>query len=141
MISVRLATQSREETHRRRRPVDQRDDSADPMTPAQYYDMVSRRQHHDGETRLLFAVLEDAIRCYATAKNSVNAAQQREFQEVKAWVNTRGDHDVFSFDSICTVFSIEPETLRSQLNTMRIDHFPARRMRTVGRRTALSIPD
>ena len=141
MISVRLATKSQQETHRKRRPIDPRDDGADPMTPSQYYDMISRGQRYDGETRLLFAVLEDAIRCYALAKESPSSAQQREFQEVKDWVNTRGDHDVFSFDSICSVFSIEPEALRAQLNSMRIDHFPARRMRTVGRRTALSVPD
>jgi len=110
------------------------------MTPQQYYDMLVRRGHQDGETRLLFAVLEDAIRCYAIAKNSP-ARSRREFEEVQAWVNTRGDHDVFSFDSICSVFAIESESLRNQLNAMRIGNFPTRRLRSVGRRTALTIPD
>src|SRR5208282_5601649 len=43
--------------------------------------------------------------------------------------------------SICSVFAIEPETLRNQLNAMRIGNFPTRRLRSVGRRTALTIPD
>lgn len=126
---------------RRRIPPAVREEAADPMTPQQYYDLISRRSHHDGETRLLFAVLEDAIRCYAIAKNSPARSHRREFEEVREWVNTRGDHDVFAFDSICSVFAIEPEALRSQLNAMRIENFPSRRLRTVGRRTALTVPD
>ena len=141
MTTMRMAAQRSGEMRHRTRPVERREEVPDPMTPQQYYDMLSRRHHHDGETRLLFAVLEDAIRCYAIARNSPARSRQREFEEVREWVNTRGDHDIFSFDSICAVFSIEPETLRNQLNTSEIAHFPARRLRTVGRRTALSIPD
>ncbi len=111
------------------------------MTPQQYYDMIARRGYHDGETRLLFAVLEDAIRCFAIAKNSPARSSRREFEEVREWVNARGDHDLFAFDSICAVFAIEPEALRNQLNAMRIGNFPTRRLRSVGRRTALTVPD
>ncbi len=119
-----------------------REEASDPMTPQQYYDMISRRRgHHDGETRLLFAVLEDAIRCYAIAKNSPARSIAASSRKCSEWVNTRGDHDMFSFDSICSVFSIEPEALRTQLNSMRIENFPTRRMRSVGRRTALTVPD
>jgi hypothetical protein len=140
MRSMRLAARSVEDTRRRNPPVT-REDASDPMTPQQYYDMIARRGHHDGETRLLFAVLEDAIRCFAIAKNSPARSHRREFEEVQEWVNTRGDHDVFAFDSICAVFAIEPESLRNQLNAMRIGNFPTRRLRSVGRRTALTIPD
>ncbi len=141
MRSMRLAARSIERTRRRNPPV-AREDASDPMTPQQYYDMIAnRRDHHDGETRLLFAVLEDAIRCFAIAKNSPARSSRREFEEVREWVNTRGDHDVFAFDSICAVFAIEPEALRDQLNAMRIGNFPTRRLRSVGRRTALTVPD
>jgi hypothetical protein len=137
---MRLAARNIEDTPRRNPPV-AREEASDPMTPEQYYDMLARRNYHDGETRLLFAVLEDAIRCYAIAKNSPARSHRREFEEVQVWVNTRGDHDVFAFDSICAVFAIESETLRTQLNAMRIENFPTRRLRTVGRRTALTVPD
>lgn len=140
MRSMRLAARS-VETTRRRNPPMVREEASDPMTPQQYYDMLSRRNHHDGETRLLFAVLEDAIRCYAIAKNFPARSHRREFEEVQEWVNTRGDHDIFAFDTICAIFSIEPEALRHQLNSMRLENFPSRRLRSVGRRTALTIPD
>jgi hypothetical protein len=138
MRSMRSAARRVEDTRRRNPPV-VREEASDPMTPDQYYDMVARRGPQDGETRLLFAVLEDAIRCYAIAKNSTTGFHRRE--EVQRWVNTRGDHDIFSFDSICAVFSIQPEMLRNQLNSLRIENFPSRRLRTVGRRTALTVPD
>jgi len=140
MRSIRLAARTVETTRRRIQTVP-REDAADPMTPQQYYDMIARRGPQDGESRLLFAVLEDAIRCYAIAKNSPSRSHRREFEEVQQWVNTRGDHDIFSFEAICGVFAIEPEMLRNQLNAMRIGSFPTRRLRSVGRRTALTIPD
>lgn len=140
MRSMRLAART-VETIRRRNPLPPREEAADPMTPQQYYDMIARRGPQDGESRLLFAVLEDAIRCYAIAKNSPARSHRREFEEVQQWVNTRGDHDIFSFDAICAVFAIEPEMLRNQLNAMRIGNFPTRRLRSVGRRTALTIPE
>src|SRR5271166_647002 len=127
MRSMRLAARRVEDTRRRNPPV-AREEASDPMTPDQYYDMVARRGPQDGETRLLFAVLEDAIRCYAIAKNSTTGFHRREFEEVQRWVNTRGDHDIFAFDSICAVFSIQPEALRNQLNSLRIENFPSRRL-------------
>lgn len=90
----------------------------DAVTRSQYYDRQSSTRHLNGETRLLFAVLEDAIRCILLCRTSPNCVKQRELSEAMAWVNTRGDHDLFSFDSICEVFEIEPETLRRQSNCM-----------------------
>jgi len=118
-----------------------RESSPDAMTPRQYYDAVARSRVRDGEERLRFAVLEDAIRCYAVAADSPVAARRPEFIEVQAWVNTRGERDVFSFDSICEAFEIEPEMLRRRLNTMRFAPMPTRRIRSVGRRTPLRVPD
>ena len=112
-------------------------DVADPMTPEQYYDLNSRVHHLEGESRLLFAVLEDAVRCYTNAARSGRRSHQRELDEVKEWVNTRGDRDLFSFESICRVFDLEPERLRHQLNLLENVNIGRRRFRTVGRRIAI----
>jgi hypothetical protein len=118
-----------------------RDDSSYPMTREQFYDQSSRAHHLDGETRLLFAVLEDAIRCYSLAARRSRRSHQRALDEVKEWVNTRGDHDIFSFDSICAVFRIEPELLRRQLNSMPNVNLMPRRFTTVGRRISIAVPE
>ena len=143
MMSMRMAATAvrRRESTYRAPSIEKREDAFHPMTPNQYYDLIARRRIHDGETRLLFAVLEDAIRCYAMKMAAQSPSQQREFEEVRDWVNTPGEHDLFSFDSICAVFGIEPAGLRRQLNSMGVADFPRRRIRTVGRRTPLTIPD
>jgi hypothetical protein len=118
-----------------------RDDTSYPMTPEQFYDQSFRTHHLDGETRLLFAVLEDAIRCYTIAARSSRRSHQRALDEVKQWVNTRGEHDLFSFDSICAIFHIEPELLRRQLNSMPKVNLKPRRFTTVGRRISITVPE
>jgi hypothetical protein len=60
---------------------------------------------------------------------------------VRTWVNTRGEHDLFSFDAICGVFDIEPDSLRLQLNTMSAANVRLRRFRTVGRSIAIKASD
>ncbi len=42
-------------------------DGVFPLMPQQYYDLISRRRIIDGERRLMFAVFEDAIRCFVCA--------------------------------------------------------------------------
>jgi hypothetical protein len=118
-----------------------REESSFPMTPGQFFDQRMRGRHLDGETRLLFAVLEDAIRCYMLAARTNRRSHQRARDEVRDWVNTRGGHDIFSFDAICDVFDIEPDLLRQQLNTLSATNVRLRRFRTVGRSIAIKATD
>jgi hypothetical protein len=113
-------------------------DVAYPITPQQYYDQFSRAERLEGEWRLLFAVLEDAVRCYTTAARSGRSADRRALEEVKEWVDARGDRDLFSFDSICRELDLEPDRLRRQLASLGTVKIPMRRFRTVGRRSAIS---
>ena len=88
-------------------------DGVFPLMPQQYYDLISRRRIIDGERRLMFAVFEDAIRSYVMCMSSKSQARRREFEEVKAWIELRGHHSVFSFDSLCELFEIDPDLLAS----------------------------
>jgi hypothetical protein len=135
MKSLRIA--SKEFASDQRRP--RHDDTFHPITPAQFYDLNSRAHHLDGETRLLFAVLEDAVRCYAVAARSSRRRHQRALDEVKEWVNLRGEYDLFSFDSICRIFDLEPELLRRQLDSMPTGNLLRRRFTTVGRRSVMTV--
>jgi hypothetical protein len=139
MRSRREPAQLRDEA-RGREPA-RREDASYPMTPQQYYDAVGRRHALDAEPRLLFAVLEDAIRCYAMDANSMSTARRHECEEARLWIEARGDYDVFSFESICRVFDIDPDGLRRQLKTLQPTDLPRRQLRTVGRKTPLSVPD
>jgi hypothetical protein len=139
MRSKREPAQLRDEASNREAA--RREDASYPMTPQQYYDAIGRRHALDAEPRLLFAVLEDAIRCYATGANSESTSHRHEFEEVRQWIEARGDYDIFSFESICRVFDIDPDGLRRQLKTLQRSDLPRRQLRTVGRKTPLTVPD
>lgn len=114
-------------------------DGVYPLMPTQYYELIGRRTMLDGEKKLLFAVLEDAIRVYVLNVNARTASGRREFEEVRNWVNTRGGQDLFTFDSLCGVFGIAPDALRRQLALLSASDLPRRRVRSVGRRVPLTM--
>jgi len=113
-------------------------DGVFPLMPQQYYDLISRRRIIDGERRLMFAVFEDAIRSFVMCMAAKSQARRREFEEVKAWVELRGHHSVFAFDSLCELFEIDPDLLRHQLTTLRTSDLPRRRIGSIGRRVPMS---
>jgi len=113
-------------------------DGVFPLMPKQYYDLISRRRIIDGERRLMFAVFEDAIRSYVLCMASKSQARRREFEEVRSWMELRGYHSVFSFDSLCELFEIDPDLLRRQLRTLRSSDLPRRRIGSIGRRVPMS---
>ncbi len=113
-------------------------DGVFPLMPQQYYDLISRRRIIDGERRLMFAVFEDAIRSYVMCLSSKSPARRKEFEEVRSWMDLRGYHSVFSFDSLCDLFEIDPDVLRGQLTMLQSSDLPRRRIGSIGRRVPMS---
>ncbi len=105
------------------------------LVPVQFYDLTRRKGSLDGETRLVFAVLEDAIRCYVKNVQSTRRSDREQFEEVSAWFEAReGSRHPFSFEAVCDVLSIEPSTLRRQLKLIGPRDLPTKQLRSVGRR-------
>jgi hypothetical protein len=105
------------------------------LVPVQFFDLTRRRSMLDGETRLLFAVLEDAVRCYVKTINSSRRSDCEQFEEVRRWFDSQaGSKSPFSFEYVCDVLSIEPESLRSRLQLLSAKDLPTKQMRSVGRR-------
>ncbi len=86
------------------------------MLPAQYYGAVAGPRRGDGARDLVLAVLEDGIRTYVINRMGKTARRRRLFDEVKAWIDARGDLSPFSFETICETFDIEPDDLRRMSN-------------------------
>jgi hypothetical protein len=105
------------------------------LVPVQFFDLTRRRSMLDGETRLLFAVLEDAVRCYVKTFNSSRRSDREQFEEVQNWFNSEvGTRSPFSFEYVCDVLMIEPQILRSRLKLLSAKDLPTKQMRSVGRR-------
>jgi hypothetical protein len=99
------------------------------MLPAQYYGAVAGPRRGDGARDLMLAVLEDGIRTFVTNRMGKTVRQRRLFEEVKHWIDARGDVSPFSFETICETFDIEPDALRRRMGSLSPEKF-RRHMRT-----------
>lgn len=99
-----------------------REELGDSILPSQYYDLVSRRMPIcDGEHRLIWAVLEDAIRTYLANKGRSDPARKKIFEEVRAWFESSQDSrtGMFGFQSICDFLEIDSKRLLNGLKSLR----------------------
>jgi hypothetical protein len=113
------------------------------LLPVQYFERNRRRAMSDGESRLMFAVLQDAIRAYLTNMSGRTHPQRERFREVEAWFGESrpdsGRQGLFGFETLCEALGIKPDVLRRRLATIRIGELPTRRHRTIApRAVALS---
>lgn len=105
------------------------------LVPAQFYDLTRRRSGLDGETRLVFAVLEDAVRCYVKNAGAIHGLRRALFDEVQGWFQARtAVPGPFSFAYVCDVLEVDPDYLRAHLASLGPDDLPTKQMRSVGRR-------
>ncbi len=104
------------------------------LVPSQFYDLTRRRSGLDGETRLVYAVLEDAVRCYVKHAGATHGMRRALFDEVEGWFHAHTMAGPFSFAYVCDVLGVDPDFLRSQLASLGPDDLPTKQMRSVGRR-------
>jgi hypothetical protein len=104
------------------------------VVPVQFYDLIRRSAFLDGETRLVFAVLEDAVRTYLRQRDSRRRIGRAEFEEAARWFEARNGNVPFSFEYVCEVLELEPESFRRRLRILQPHALPMKQMRSVGRR-------
>jgi hypothetical protein len=104
------------------------------VVPVQFYDLIRRSAFLDGETRLVFAVLEDAVRTYLRLRDSCRRRDRVEFTEVARWFEARTGVIPFSFEYVCEVLELEPGSFRKQLRIVQPHVLPMKQLRSVGRR-------
>jgi hypothetical protein len=108
------------------------EDFNDSILPSQYNDLVRRRAPlNDGEYRLLWAVLEDAIRSYLANRKWSNPIQRMKFEEVRSWFepSQAEPRSGLSFQTICDLLGIDRGQLLKGLKSLNGGEFPRRRHR------------
>jgi hypothetical protein len=107
-----------------------RDDFSDAVLPSQFTDLIWRRSSApQGESRLLWAALEDAIRTYLVNVKCATQKQHRAFEEVRTWFfPPKGAfHGLFSFQGICGALDIDAKHLLRGLAKLHVSDLPMRR--------------
>jgi len=100
------------------------------VLPSQYNDLIRRRPSNaGGEYRLLWAVLEDAMRTYLSNVKCANSRQRNAFNEVHEWffAERRIGDGLFGFHSICDALEIGSTELLRSLNKLQVRDLPMRR--------------
>jgi len=91
----------------------------DTLLPSQFFDRVRRRTEHDGERRLMIAVLEDAVDVYRKQAGARDPRGEQLFQEAEAWIDDPDRTWLFSFQNICDVLDIDADYLRRGLRAWK----------------------
>lgn len=98
------------------------DHSTGLILPSQYNDLVRRRSPgFEGERRLLWAVLQDAIDTYMANMRCATAKQRDEFEDVCGWFHAPEDQQgrLFSFETICDLLEIDACLLLKGIESIR----------------------
>ncbi len=91
----------------------------DAVLPGQYYDIVGRRRWQDGEYRLAFAVLADAVACHYKYRDAKSRKGRLLFEEVRLWIHSHSRGGVFAYRNLCETLGIDPDALAKALETRR----------------------
>jgi hypothetical protein len=84
------------------------------ILPTQYGAMCRRKLPSQGERKLLFAVLEDAIRSYLRHRDGNPIARKNpDFVEAAEWLSSDEEVGPFSFVRVCDALGINPDRLRA----------------------------
>ncbi len=108
-------------------------DLNDSILPSQYNDLVRGRPSDlPGEHRLLWAVLEMAVRSYVANLRCATVDQRQEFQEVSRWFLAEPDptQGLFAFRTICEFLDIDSARLVRGLESISAGKLPKRLHRT-----------
>jgi hypothetical protein len=67
------------------------------------------------ETRLMLAVLDDAIQCFLRYRGTKKRKEQKVFQATKDWILSNESDSIFSFENVCEIVEIDPDCIRGAL--------------------------
>jgi hypothetical protein len=95
---------------------------SDVLLPSQFYALRRREPQLDPIRRLMFAVLSDAIECFARLSGSALASRHDRnshrmsvrAREAEAWIQA-ADGGVFGFENVCASLDIEADGFRTAL--------------------------
>jgi hypothetical protein len=92
----------------------------DTLLPTQFFDRSRRRSEHEGERRLMIAILEDAVDVYRKQANARDERGRQLFAEAETWIEDGDRSWLFSFQNICDVLDIDADYLRRGLRAWKM---------------------
>jgi hypothetical protein len=85
------------------------------LLPTKNGETRRKKATSEGERKLLFAVLEDAILCYLQNAGEASPGNRPEFHGAAEWLSSDDESGPFAFLRVCEALSIDAGRLRSGL--------------------------
>jgi hypothetical protein len=86
------------------------------ILPVQFFGKGSNSGRTQPVMRLMFAVLEDAVRCFERDLRARSVSRRRRFLEAEDWLFRQSESaGLFSFESVCEVLDIDRDGIRRAL--------------------------
>jgi len=76
---------------------------------------VYKRTIRDGEERLMFAVLENAVECFQKYVLARKPSGKQLFREAEEWFLDKETEALYSFENICDTLGLHPDPIRKGL--------------------------
>jgi hypothetical protein len=96
------------------------------VLPSQFFTGGRSRGRFEGERRLLFALLEDAIQIYCKQMVRGGRRNRRLLRETEQWIESTDRRWVFSFERVCEALELDASYLRRGLRSWRRRSTPGR---------------
>ena len=87
----------------------------DVLASYDYVENHRRKTHLEPEKNLMFAILEDAVRCYRAYAFARPIALRRHYLDAEKWIWKNDWNWSFSFRNICDALGLDPFCLRRGL--------------------------
>lgn len=87
----------------------------DVLLPVQYFAQLKRKKYKSGEHRLVVAIMQDAVECFQKHIHARDSKRRQLYLDAETWIGEDDDLNVFSFNNVCALLSIDVEYVRKGL--------------------------
>ena len=101
------------------------------LLPSHFFASLRQKAEADGERRLMFAILEDAIECFQKHLLAEENKRRQLHIDAELWFLEDDPNWLFSFVNICDVFEIHPVFLRRGLLAWKTKQLAEGHMQTI----------
>lgn len=88
---------------------------SDSSASDQFFNKYRRKSKLEGEKKLMFAVLEDAVLCFRCGSSRRKKTKKRDVREVERWIFEENSDGPFAFETICEALALNPKWIRERL--------------------------
>lgn len=91
------------------------------LSSSQFHDLIHSHDYPDGQTRLMMAILDDAVYCNVKYANAARRVDRKLFVEAKSWFETdSASQSLLSFEHVCEVLGVDAGFFRTRLRRLTV---------------------